>query len=423
MKLQSAHDHRRSRKPELRLDLRIALLTLLSCLGTGALMSPVQAQSVALAPGHAQTYTVVPGDTLWDISGRFLRDPWQWPAVWQANQQIRNPHLIYPGDQVYLTYSGGQPQLRVRRGRGGTVKLSPQIRSGPVDASRPSIPIDAIQPFLVMPSIMTEEALDAAAYVVSTGRESLVGDPHSKIYVRGLPPGYTRFTVLRRSRPYTVTEADGSITTLGIEAVRLGDAALIEYGDPSTLLITSGRREILEGDLLVPVSQELTPSRFEPRPPDSDVSGNIVDVVDGVTQIGQYMLVVLDVGLSDGLEQGHVMEVYQVGGEAVDERAPKPHNERIAQIRAKQGPELDPDRQGGVDGFFWALDDVVTLTANAIGEELAKIDPEPEPYQVVKLPDQRAGLVMIVQPLDEMSFALVMDATRAIHVLDQVRTP
>ncbi|MGI9331984.1 MAG: LysM peptidoglycan-binding domain-containing protein [Gammaproteobacteria bacterium] len=419
MNLQSAHGDRNSRKVTRRVTSLVLLSSLYALIG----VTPAQAQSVALAPGHAQTYTVVPGDTLWDISGRFLRNPWQWPAVWKANPHIRNPHLIYPGDQVYLSYADGLPQLKVRRGRGATVKLSPKVRSSPVDATRPTIPIDAIQPFLVMPTVMSEEALDAAPYVMSTGRESLVGDPDSNIYVRGLSPGETRFTVLRRSRPYVVVQPDGSEKTLGIEALQVADASLIEYGDPSTLLVTSGRREILEGDVLVPVSQELTPSRFEPRPPPGDLSGSIIAVVNGVTQIGQHMLVVLDLGRRDGLEQGHVMEIFQTGGVAVDERAKPPRNERLEGIRAKQGPELDPAKQGGIEGLFWAMDDVVTLTSSAIGEELAKFDPEPKPYQLVDMPDQRAGLVMVVQPHEDMSFALVMDATRAVHLLDRVRTP
>lgn len=134
-----------------------------------ALMPAVAtADSVTLKANYPDRYIVQKGDTLWDISGRFLNEPWLWPQVWEANPQIENPHLIYPGDEITLRYRDGRPVVMVgRRVPSGTVRLSPQVRALELDTAIPTIPIDIIQQFLSRPRVVTESQIDDAPYIVS----------------------------------------------------------------------------------------------------------------------------------------------------------------------------------------------------------------------------------------------------------------
>ncbi|MCP5149389.1 MAG: LysM peptidoglycan-binding domain-containing protein [Ectothiorhodospiraceae bacterium] len=382
-----------------------------------ALTAVAASQAATLSPGHPSRYVVQKGDTLWDISGRFLSEPWRWPEVWEANPQIKNPHLIYPGDEVVLAYRDGKPVLRVRRGR-PTVKLSPSVRESVLDAAIPTIPFDAIQQFLARPLVVTEDQLAAAPYVVSVGREALIARPGEKFYARGIDDeSQTRFAVYRRGQVYTSPAAPGEV--LGLEALHVGDAVLDIAGDPATLVMTGTEREVLNGDRLMPVEDDLYDRHFLPRAPSSDVNGQIIAVVDGVTQIGQHQIVVLDLGTRDGIEVGHVMAVYQRGETVVDELVPP----KPPAVKGRTELELDPKRQGGFDGLVEAIDDYGVTLSNKLEKWGRQFNPAPEPHQLVKLPDERAGTLMVFRPFERVSYALVMEATRAMHVEDTVRSP
>jgi len=319
--------------------------------------------SVALNPSHPDEYTVVKGDTLWDISARFLSKPWLWPEVWYANPQIKNPHLIYPGDVISLVYVDGRPQLRLRRG--GTDKLSPQVRSTPLDSAIPTIPIDAIQQFLNHSRVVSQKDLDAAPYIVESADEHLITGAGDRVYVRRLPSADTsRYSVYRQGQVYRDPDSNEQ---LGVEALYIGDANLQRFGDPSTLQLVRTTREAKIGDLLFPVDADEIQRNFLPHAPAS-MHGRIIAVVDGVTQIGQHQVVVLNRGAHDGLEVGHVLAISQAGATVSDK------------VSGKRG-------------------DSVTL------------------------PDERAGILMVFRTFDRVSYALVMSATRAIHVLDKVDSP
>jgi hypothetical protein len=325
------------------------------------------ADNVELNPTHPTRYTVVRGDTLWDIAGRFLREPWLWPEVWHVNPQIKNPHLIYPGDVISLTYADGRPLLSLSRGS-HNVRLSPSVRSTPLDGAIPSIPIDAIHQFLSRPYVVGKQDLDAAPYIVAHGNEHLIGGAGNRIYVRGIgmdaPPGQ-RFDILRLGDAYKDAES-GEV--LGYEGLYIGDARLETAGDPATLELVSTAQETLKGDRLIPVAKDTPLTTFFPSAPDRPVHGSIIAVLGGVTQIGQYQVVVLDRGEQDGLEKGTVL--------AIDERGE-------------------------------TIKDAIT----------------PNPWDKIKLPDELAGHLMVFRTFPRVSFALVMDATRAIHVRDHVRNP
>ena len=143
------------------------------------------AQAVELNPDHPNSYEVVKGDTLWDISSKFLSDPWSWPEIWHVNPAIENPHLIYPGDIIRLGFVDGKPVLSLERGR-PTIKLSPNKRATPINQAIPTIAVGAIEPFLIRPRVLTQEDIDSAAYIVASENNRLVSGAGSKLYAREL---------------------------------------------------------------------------------------------------------------------------------------------------------------------------------------------------------------------------------------------
>jgi hypothetical protein len=355
--------------------------------------SPLAA-AVELAEGAPDRYVVQRGDTLWDIAGRFLREPWRWPEIWRRNPQVKDPDLIYPGDVLAVEYVAGQPTVRVTRGRGGTVKLHPEVRVIEADRAVPTIPIDAVGPFLTESRVVTDAELDGAPYVLSAGREHLVGVSDAVVYARRVSdaPGQ-RYGVYRRGDAYL---APDSGEPLGYQAIYVAEAVLEVTGDPASLYVTRAVREIQAGDRLLPLETDVARQPFLPRAPAPGLRGNIISVVDGVTQIGQYNVVAIDLGAREGIEAGHVLAVLQRGDVVVDP------------VMAAECPEPDVAPHPA---------DIPPPSDSCGTAASAFHHPE------VTLPDERAGLVMVFRPFERVSYALVMEATRAMHVADIVETP
>jgi len=412
-----------------------------------ALAMPAYADTPALNPTHPEQYVVQVGDTLWDISGRFLQDPWRWPDIWDRNPQIDNPHLIYPGDIVSLTYEGGKPVIRVRRPGlaraaeparavagatagaarsvgSGVVRLSPQVRVLPRDAAIPTIPLGIINAFLNDSRVVTESEFNSAPYVVSMGKEHLLGGPEMTAYARRVEDGSPlQFQVFRRGQVYREAgeRVDGMYTgrgeVLGLEALYVGDAVLQHYGDPAALRVSKATREVLPGDRLFPVTHEAFPSNFVPRAFDESTEGQIVAVIDGVTQIGQYNVVVLNLGRHDGIEVGHVLAVSQQGEVVVDK---VPHTSAPEVVAEESGGE-----EAGGEGSGAGLEYPYSSAAHFPEQDVRGALQRAFDWfgEEVKLPDQRAGIVMVFRPYERVSYALVMKATRTIHLYDVVSTP
>ena len=293
------------------------------------------ADTVTVNPDHPKSYVVQKGDTLWDITGKFLKEPWLWPQVWEANPQIENPHLIYPGDVISLEYKDGRPILAVRRGSKDSryVRLSPTVRSYEKAEAIPTIPIDAIKQFLTRPLVVDKEEMSDWPYVVSSYNEHLVAGTGNKIYVRGLTDDDVgkRLAIYRKGKPYLKggvslkNYQDGKYSSfsippdvkdediIGYEAIYIGDAIVEKNGDPATAIVASANREILAGDRLARESGTDVNANFMPVSPTRDVNGNVISVFDGVSEIGQYQIVVLDLGTADGMQRGNVLGVYQSG--------------------------------------------------------------------------------------------------------------
>ena len=246
---------RNLRTPVASLVLRAAAALLLIC--SVQTVSSAQLDDV-VRPDAPSSYVVKEGDTLWGISGMFLSQPWMWPELWRANPEIANPHLIYPGDTIRLTYVDGMPRLTLERGDDGrttrlspssTVKLEPQIRSEPLLSNIPTISIAALYPFLSSNRIVTDAELNDAPYVIPGE-----GD---RFYARGEFGGVgSGVSIVRRNQVYTDPD-DGRM--LGIEAIEIGTARVINSaGDVATLEVIESKQSVNVGDRLLPVQERST---------------------------------------------------------------------------------------------------------------------------------------------------------------------
>lgn len=338
---------------------------------------PLIADDVVLNPDHPQKYEVVKGDTLWDISGRFLKFPWHWPDIWHVNSQIENPHLIYPGDLISLVYRDGKPVLELSRGP-KAYKMSPEVREIVLEKAIPTIPLDAIQPFLTRPRVVGEEVLDQAPYIVASAEERLISGAGDSVYARGVDETQgEHYSVFRGGKAYLDPETE---EILGYEAIYTGDAFVEQMGDPATMELRYTNREVRVGDRLLAVEDENYDLNFLPRAVETELDGQIISVFDGVSQVGQYQVIVLNRGGRDGLEQGHVLSVYQTGDTVRD-----------------------------------------TVIAGVYEEDYfnTKVNKE-DRDAMVTLPDEYAGVAMVFKIFEKVSYAVVMKATRAIHINDKV---
>lgn len=341
-------------------------------------------------------YTVVKGDTLWDISGKFLKEPWRWPEIWNMNRdQIKNPHLIYPGDVVKLSFdASGRPMLsiagRVDSENSATVKLSPRIRIESLGDAIPSIPARVIGPFLSAPLVVEEGGLNSAPRIIASEESRVIVGTGNIIYALGIKADQgARWQVYR---PGKVLKDPVSNEVLGYEAQYLGDARVTRFGEgnttPTTLEITKANQEINRGDRLMPAGDATLP-QYSPRSPEKQLKGAVVSVVGGVTETAQFSIVVVNLGRRDGIEVGHVLAV-QRGGEIVAT------NTGEDESRNSIFKSLIPTSwRGDKDG----------------------IPPE------VKLPEERNGLTVAFRVFDRVSYVLVMSSKRPVKVGDIVQTP
>ncbi len=354
--------------------LRSLILALSLVLSAGFVSA--QSGGVELNPSHPDEYVVQKGDTLWGIAGRFLKDPWFWPEIWQVNQQIENPHLIYPGDLLSLVYVDGQPRLQLSRGgeaasitlTGDSQRLSPQIREEDLNNAISTIPFSVIEAFLSGGLVIAKREAEALPYVVAL-RDGLVAGAGKEVYSRGLDtsaePG-SDYNLYRIEKE--LVNPDNN-RVLGYEMLFVGEGELRQRNeDTDTIFLTDTSREVLRGDRLIR-ADNLPQMNFFPSQPEQAVNGQVISVIDGVSLIGQFQVVIINRGSDDGLTEGSVLKVWQQG-ETV----------------------RDPVATGIID---------------------AK----------VTLPDNVAGTVMVVKAYPEISYALVMEAQAEMRVYDRVKNP
>lgn len=282
----------------------LAGLTLGIMLGMSSSLG-VAADSPVLADSFPDRYTVVDGDTLWDISGKFLRDPWRWPEVWQGNPQVENPDLIYPGDVLVMTFVDGRPVLKALRRE--TVKLSPSARGTPYDAI-PVIDPAAIAAYINSPLVTDENELKNAGYVVDGFDNRLIMGKYDQFYARNiLDTEADQYRVFRQGRHF-VDPISGE--SLGWEAVHLGDANMLKAGDPSRLSLTEAYEDVGLKDRLRPIYDKEALPFFFPKAPDNDaVRGVILETPNKATEVGALSVVAISLGEREGMQVGDVLRI------------------------------------------------------------------------------------------------------------------
>lgn len=329
------------------------------------LAGPAAAAPAALADDAPDTYTVVRGDTLWDISGRFLKEPWRWPEVWRLNrEEIRNPHLIYPGQVIVLDRSG--PYLSVARRIGAPLyeKRFPQVYSEPVDSALPSIPMQAIEPFLTRPLVIDEADLQGAGTVIATDASRVFTGAGDTVFAKDVTAGNDTWEVFRPARQLVDPLTN---EVLGYEAAFLGRARVTEHGRPATLKVLSAIEEIGVGDRLVGSSRPEVFS-FVPHAPEAAIEGRVIGIHQGVSETGRHNVVTLNVGSGAGVERGHVLALHR-----------------------NRGSIVYKDDEGRKETF--------------------------------DLPQQRYGLAFVFRVFDRVAYALVMESDGPVTVGDNLRKP
>jgi hypothetical protein len=331
-----------------------------------------------LAPNAPDTYTVKTRDTLWDISKMYLKSPWRWPELWGMNlQQIRNPHLIYPGQILVLDKSGGRARLRVGQAvDGGTTKLSPRVRGTDIGAAGiPSIPFHLIEPFLNEAVVFQGDELQTAPRIVASQEGRVILSRGDTAYVRGDLSNTHEYRIFREARPL---KDPTTAEVLGYEANYVGAAEYVRQGEsrpdasgkteivPATFLVTSIRQEAGVGDRLAVVPpREFT--NYAPHAPQSPMAGQIIGMYGDALTGGQNQIVSLNKGAVDGMERGHVLALWRAGSSVID--------------------KTDPSRP------------------------------------TIKLPDEKHGTLFVFRVFDRVSYALILTVQEPVKAGDRFTQP
>ena len=387
------------------------LKKLLSVVSAALLALP--ALAVELKPDHPESYTVQRGDTLWDISARFLNTPWNWPEIWHANPQVENPHLIYPGDVLSLIYIDGQPYL-VSSSQGG-----PQIRRESYEEAIRAIPLSAIRQFLYRPRLLTEAQWKAAPYIVGMEENRVLGAADQLAYIRQInAPVGTKFAVARPTVVYREVPKDypweknnrerradpwknetsqtfgGGMSwlwhdwlyekntkILGYELLEVGTAELVATGDPATAYVRYVDQEVRRGDMLLPIINKPFDYEFIPHPPKrAPENMRVLAFTDAAFRAGTSQVVVLSRGASDDVENGQTYSIYTPGETIRDE--------------IRYGRDSN---------------DLRTVFTPSKSK--------------VKLPDEFVAHVMIFRTFENISYGLLMDGIKPVQLGDSLHMP
>lgn len=360
------------------------------------------ADAPAIKEGAPERYVVQKGDTLWNIAGRYLKEPWRWPELWKMNQeQLKNPHLIYPGDVVVLERSGGEAQLKLVQLE--SARLEPRVRSEPsARAAVPSIPPSVIEPFLSKPLVVSATELDSAPRIVATAESRVTLGAGDRAFVRGITKDKgNQWQIFRRGDPLVDPETK---EILGYEATYLGEAQVRQHGEVATIDIVRSVQEIYQDDRLVPLGKQTPVFAYVPHPPKTPVKGRIISAYGSLQETGPLSIVALSKGSKDGLDVGTVLAIER------------------SQTSARYSQRTEPlFGRSGITGS-----DTPRIYYSETIPPREKLLARGEPVTragIAQLPDERYGLVMVFRTFDRASFALVMEASRPVAVSDFVTNP
>jgi len=389
-----------SRSPQRRPWLQTLVLALaVTGIGVGAGVSiprsalaqaeTARSMSVPIAENAPERYVVQKGDTLWDISAMYLKDPWYWPEIWYVNPNIANPHLIYPGDVLYFSYIDGKPRVSLERA--GATRLSPAVRTEPLGSAIRTVPYDLLMRFVERPSLLEKNQIKGVPYVVGMRDRHIVGSGANEIYGRGLkePAVGARYNIINVGDELRDPD-DGDLLGYMGHFVGIGEVmqstGAVEPGkdsifsmkrdEPLThMRVLEAGREIMQGDKLFPAEVAIGKDFTIQAPSKPDILGQVVAVVDGVYVAGTYQVLAINRGKRHGLKPGDALSVFYRGEEIRDR----------------------------FDRLNWSQ-----YTAN---------------YSKVRLPDERSATVLVFQVYDRMSYALVMEASQVIRLGDFIAHP
>lgn len=336
------------------------------------------AEAVPLADDHPTTYIVKPGDTLWDISQMFLKNPWQWPSIWHINEQVANPHRIYPGDKLTLMWKDGRPMLTreeayrtenaiVEVVDADTLKMRPRIRESEVSASIPAIPLRNIEAFLKENRVVSLEELQKAPYVIAGADRRVIMGNGDTVYARSTTPKWTEtlseLGVFRQGGAYIDPQTR---EILGYEAKKVGSARVLETeGAIATMRMLSVEEDIRINDRLLENEQRAIQSMFYPKSAPAGLNPAIIHIFGTIGYAGSRDVLVMNKGSREKVEVGHVFAVLQKG-------------------------EVVRDRNTG---------------------------------EGLQLPVRRVGLAIVFRVFDKIAYALVMRSNAAIRVGDTLGQP
>ena len=332
----------------------------------------------ALKAGAPQVYVVKKGDTLWDISKRFLKNPVRWPEIWVSNKHVKNPHWIFPGDRLLMCTYNGRPIIGkdegdgcegiIRRYTGGT-KLQPQVRIESLNNAIPVIPLEYIQHWLERTSIVAPESIQSTPYILGTADQRVLAAKGQTVYARGngLEIGQ-RYAVYREGEPYMLTGANGKKFNAGLELIQVAAGVAVRgENDITTLELTDTyNSEVRRGDRVLPEYDPMLPTLFYPTNAEDVVAGGqVVRVMGSIGTAAKNSVVTIDRGSLQGVQVGHVFSINQKG-------------------------------------------EVVT---------------DPKTKERVQLPGQRIGNVMVFKSFEHLSYAYVLDSELPIKVGAGIQPP
>jgi len=281
------------------------------------------ADQVQIRDDAPDRYEVVVGDTLWDISGRFLEDPWLWPEVWELNPQIENPHLIYPGDVIALEYSADGPMLTLTRGGAETsglrtIRLSPMVRREPINSAIPAIPLDRISAFLKGTIIVSETELENSPYLLGNRSGTLLTDNNKEVFAKGnWDDEINQYNIVRGGQLYRDPET-GEV--VGVEGKHIGTATMVNRdGSNATLLTVNIEEEVRKGDRFIASSGSRIDPNYFPRPPSTTIEGSIIDISFGRTVGNLYDTIVINRGSRNRLRVGNLLALQKPDIEIEDD--------------------------------------------------------------------------------------------------------
>ncbi len=385
----------------------IISLILLCCSSATALA----AANDELAEGAPERYVVVPGDTLWSISSRFLKSPWKWNELWKLNQdQVPNPNRIVPGDVLVLDRAYNDTRIRLLKTQ--TVKMAP----GLVESARepepiPTIPTADIEPFLSQPLVIVQNQLANAPRIVRTQENRVALGAGSIAYAKGVTKEKgQRWQIFRPGTPLIDPQTNEE---LGQEAIYLGEATVTKFGEVSTLEVVKSQLEIYSGDYLLPAPRETLLSSYAPHAPGKKIDAQIISAYGSLFETGGNGIVVINRGSRDGVEIGHVFAIYR--------------NLNASTNRLRESPMWGKLAPGGSDkGSNYVNEPLVTRDAplwGRLGPAGAKFKDDKTNLPSATLPDERYGLMLVFRVFDRASYALIMNAQRPVNLLDLATNP